>query len=110
MTSATEIICAEFPPCNLIIYYINHNDVVAFIDRFVNWSSFFNVFAILTWISGVYQKKKSMVDSYELVKYLTFDLKQSCSRFDRCCTMLILDTIINNISGIYINKLSQFPK
>lgn len=51
--------------------------LVAYIDRSVNWSSFFDVPAILTLIPEAYQKKKSILDNYGPVKFLTLDLKQS---------------------------------
>lgn len=85
--------------------------VVAYIDRSVNWSSFFDVPAILTLIPEAYQKKKkSILDNYGPVKFLTLDLKQSLNGFDQWCSMLILDIIINSITSIYINKLSPCPK
>lgn len=84
--------------------------LAAYIDRSVNWSSFFDVSATLTLIPEAYQKKKSILDNYGLVKFLTLDLKQSLNGFDQLCSMLILDTITNIITSIYINKLSPCPK
>lgn len=84
--------------------------LAAIIDRFVNWSLFFDVSAILTLIPEAYQEKKSILDNYGLVKFLAVDLKQSLNGSDQWRSMLILDTIINNITSIYINKLSPFPK